>query len=181
MAYGTYVDAAGVSHDLLVEPLDPAVELSDFLHSREFWRGKLAPQTATKWMDSTLAPFRAISGAGVYGADVSDEAQVVGSADTPLTVGQLFFAVDKVLLLATSVATIYKLRIVYGTGTMAAAITAGQFSEVMATALSAAGLAMPVWVAMPLVPVGWKVWVQAWNATDDAWADFLVGIHEYRA
>jgi hypothetical protein len=24
-----------------------------------------------------------------------------------------------------------------------------------------------------------KVWVQAWNATDNATIDFLVGLHEY--
>ena len=151
-------------------------------HNRERWLGKLAVQTATDWADDTLAPYRAISGANVYGAGANDEALVLGTADTPIRAGMTLFDVRRLLILDVSHDTVYKLRLVWGTGTMADAITAGQYSEVVVLCDStnpqlSAGI--PVDVMMPRLAVDTQIWVQAWSATDDAWADFLCGIHEY--
>lgn len=157
-------------------------ELTQHHHSRERWRGKKAVQGATDWFDDTLTPFRAISGNNVYGADADDEAKVVGSGDTPIIAGALYYDLHRFLIVDVSHDTVYKLRVVYGTGTMADAITALQYSEAMVLFDSAnpqLSAGIPVEFQMPLVVSGMKIWIQAWNATDDAWIDFLIGLHEY--
>lgn len=152
-------------------------------HGRERWLGKLASQTATDWADDVLTPFVAISGANAYGADANDEAQVLGTADTPIRSGMIFFDFHRILIVSVDHGTPYKLRIVWGTGTMADAITAGQTSEFMVQfdnvnpQLSAG---IPLYMQMPRLRSGIdKVWLQAWNATDNSEIDFLIGLHEY--
>jgi hypothetical protein len=156
-------------------------EIEKHFHNHEHWRGKLAVQTATAWADNTLAPFRAISGADDYGADTDDEAQVFGTDDTPIN-GAVKFDPYRVLITELSTDTPWKLRMVYGTGTMADAIIAMQYSEVClmnTTAGSKAG-GTPINFMMPRLNSGVdKVWMQAWNATDNATCDFLIGLHEY--
>lgn len=157
-------------------------EIEHHLHSRERWRGKKAVQGATDWFDDTLTPFRAISGNNTYGADANDEAQVVGSGDTPVLAGAFYYDLHRFLILDVSHDTVYKLRIVFGTGTMADAITALQYSEAVVLFDSTSpqlSAGIPVPFRMPLIAAGTKVWIQAWNATDNAWIDFLVGLHEY--
>jgi len=158
-------------------------EIEKHFHSRGRWLGKLGTQTATAWADDTLTPYQAISGNDDYGGDVNDEALVVGTDDAPQITGMVKFDLHKVLITAVSVDTVYKLRIVYGSGTMAAAIIAGQYSEFMvkfdsSNPQQSAGI--PFHVQMPRLTSGTdKVWIQAWNATDNATVDFFVGIHEY--
>jgi len=164
---------------LLAEEL---VEIEHHLHNSERWFGIAAVPTATDWADDTLGAFQAISGNGVYGADADDEAEILGTADTPAQTGKLKFDVHRILVVDTSVGTIYKVRFVWGTGTMADAITAGQYSEAMylidaANPQQSGG--SPVDIIMPRLDVGTKVWLQCRNATDNATIDFFVGIHEY--
>ena len=156
-------------------------ELESHIHNHEHWRGKLAVQTATNWMDNVLTPFRAISGANAYGANANDEAQVIGSADTPVSVGMVKYDCYRIIILALSSNTIWKLRMVWGTGTLAQAITAEQFTELMVLNIIATGNAggFPVDFRMPRISVGTKLWVQAWNASLGATIDFCIGIHEY--
>jgi len=154
-------------------------EIDRHLHSRERWLGKLAVQTATDWADDTLTPFVAISGNNAYGADANDEAQVVGTDDTPIIAGSVYFDVHRIMVIDATHQTVYKLRLVWGTGTMAAAIAAGQTTETMVQVISAAARRSPVDMRMPRIATDTKVWVQAWNATDNATVSFLVGYHEY--
>lgn len=155
-------------------------EIEKHFHNHEHWRGKLAVQTATEWADNNLTPFRAISGANDYGSDANDEAQVLGTADTPIN-GSVKFDPSRIFISDLSSDTDWKLRIVYGTGTMADAITAMQFTEVMVknivTGSKSGGT--PLLFRMPRVLVGTKIWLQAWNATDNATCDFFIGLHEY--
>ncbi len=157
-------------------------EIEKHFHNREIWRGKLGVQTATDWADDTLSPYQAISGADAYGADANDEAQVLGTADTPINSGYVKYDLHWVLVVELSTDTPWKLRFVWGTGTMADAITANQFSEITVqnnpAGSKANGAAIPI--MMPRRTCGTdKVWAQAWNATNNATADFLVGLHEY--
>ena len=152
------------------------------LHGRERWFGKLAVQTATDWADDTLTPYRVISGAAVYGADANDEALVLGTDDTPAIAGNVRFDVHRFMVIAASSATPYKMRFVYGIGTMADAIAAGQYSEiVLMIDPAAAQVPHDVFeIMMPRLTAGtMQVWAQCRNATDDATIDFLVGLHEY--
>lgn len=157
-------------------------EIERHFHGRERWRGKLAVQTATDWADDVLTPFRAISGNNAYGGDPNDEALVLGTADTPAIAGNTRFDLHRLMMVGASSSTAYKLRIVYGTGTLAAAITAGQYSEVMIMSDPAAAQ-VPHEIIEVMMPRGTcgstQVWVQAWNATDNATIDFVVGFHEY--
>lgn len=157
-------------------------EIEKHLHSRERWLGKLSVQTATDWADDTLSPFQAISGNNTYGADVNDEALVLGSDDTPVISGMVKYNIHKLFITAASSTTAYKLRIVYGSGTIGDAITAKQFTEVIIKIDASAGAtpAEPIIIQCPRLTCGIdKVWIQAWNATDNATIDFLVGLHEY--
>lgn len=156
-------------------------EIEKHFHSPERWRGKLAVQTATAWADDNLTPFQAISGADAYGADADDEAQVLGTADTPIISGMVKFDPYRVVIVELSTDTPWKLRMVYGAGTMAAAIAAGQFTELMAVNIVTGSKSggEPSDFRMPRVDAGCKIWIQAWNATDNATCDFFIGLHEY--
>lgn len=156
-------------------------ESARHVHNRERWRGILTPQTATNWASDVLTPFQAISGAGAYGADPGDEAQVLGAADTPLIAGKTIFDLRQLFITDLSAATPYKLRIAWGTGTLANAIAAGQFTEQIVAEFAGGPFASggPIDVLTPRLAAGTQVWVQAWNATDNATLDFLVGVHEY--
>ena len=153
-------------------------EIERHFHSKELWYGKLGSQTSTDWFEAeSLTPFRAISGDGAFGADTNDEALVVGSGDTSATNGA-YFDFHEYLIEAASATTSYVIRLVYGTGTLAAAVTALQYSDTMFR-VPANARQTPVIVQMPRVAVGTKVWVQAKNATNNATVDFFVGLHFY--
>ena len=164
------------------EIFDEIVEVEKHFHNREIWVGKLAVQTATEWADDTLSPYQAISGNNDYGSDANDEAQVLGTADTPITAGKVKFDFARIEVISLSSDTPYKLRIAWGTGTLAEALAANQCSELIVQNVVAGSKSngAPVDVKMPRLNCGSdKVWIQAWNATDNATADFLVGVHEY--
>ena len=157
-------------------------EIDHHFHNRERWRGQRIGQTAVSWAADSLTPFRAISGNNAYGADPGDEAFVLGSADTPIISGMTLFDFHRLLIITQSVITVYKLRVIWGTGTMAVAIAAGQFTESMVISNSALGIVAggsPSEIMMPRVACGTQVWIQAWNATNNATIDFLIGLHEY--
>lgn len=169
---------AGVSNSLAYR----MQELENHFHNQECWRGIKAVQTATEWADDVLTPFRCISGNNDYGSDADDEALVLGTADTPFRIGLVKFDVHRIFIDDVSVASLYKMRLIWGTGTMADAITAGQFSclHLKFDGIGATSASFPVDVKMPRLDSGVdKLWAQCWNVTDNATLDFLVGIHEY--
>jgi hypothetical protein len=182
--YAIKIDNATTSgllgtHDSLAYRVE---EIERHFHNRERWFGKSADQSGTNWGTDTLTPFRAISGSGVYGEDANDEAKVVGSTDTPIFLNSKYMDMHRILVVGVSVDTHYKLRIIYGTGTMSEAISALQYTEVMVkfdatNPQQSAGI--PIDIRVPRVSSGTKYWVQAKNATDNATIDFFAGGHEY--
>lgn len=158
-------------------------EIEKHFHSPECWRGKKGVQTATDWAEDSLTPFQAISGADAWGADANDEAQVLGVDNTPFRAGFVKFDVHRILITGVSEDTHYKLRFIWGTGTMADAIIAQQFSCIMikfdkTNPQQSAGT--PADIMMPRLNSGVdKIWMQAWNITDNATVDFFIGLHEY--
>lgn len=153
-------------------------EIETHFHSRERWVGKSADQSGDDWAADNLTAFQCISGNGDYGGDANDEAKVLGADDTPIISGMVYFDLHRVLVSDASSITPYKIRIVYGTGTMAAAITAGQYTEVMMTPVASVRRS-PIDVPLPRQLAGTKVWMQCKNATNNATLDFFVGVHEY--
>ena len=158
------------------------VEIDWHNHNSETWVGKSADQSGDDWAADNLTPFRSISGNGVYGADANDEAKVLGTDDTPVVLGSTFFDVHRLLIVGVNQDSVYKMRIVSGTGTMADAIIAKQYTEVMVkfdatNPQQSAGI--PFDIRQFRRPSGTKIWVQCKNAIDNATIDFFVGFHEY--
>lgn len=158
-------------------------EIETHIHSPERWLGISGDQSGDNWAIDTLTPFVAISGSNAYGTDTDDEAKVLGIDDTPVIAGNVKYDLHRLLILDVDHDTVYKLRIVYGTGTMVAAITAGQYSEITIlfdASNPTVSAGVPIELQMSRLISGTdKVWIQVWNATDNSQVDFLVGLHEY--
>ena len=161
-------------------------EIEKHLHSPERWFGKSADQSGTNWakmVSATGMPtlYRAISGDGFFGADTNDEAKLIGLGDSAQS-GMVKFDLHRIAISAASSTTVYVIRIVWGTGTMADAITAEQFSTIVVRRNPGGGEnhIMPVFIQMPRLTWGTdKVWLQCKNVTDNATFDFFIGLHEY--
>ncbi len=82
-------------------------------------------------------------------------------------------------MIANSSNTVYLCRIVYGTGTLADAIAANQWSEFPYFRGNADNVRKIQVVPTPLIGINDKVWLQCMNATDNATIDFVVGVHAY--
>jgi len=155
-----------------------AIISEEHVHNRERWFGKSGDQSGNDWaVPAGLTFFRAISGSADFGGDANDEALVLGTADTPAISGKTTFDLHRIMVEASSVATPWVLRVIYGSGTFSAMEALGQYSDVMITEAKKGG---PVELIMPRATCGTdKVWVRAKNATDNATIDFFVGSHEY--
>lgn len=170
--------------EVAAETLDEVNVVERHLHNQEFWFGIASPQTATNWALRTgLAPFIATSGNDDFGTDPGDTAQVLGTGDTPVNVGSTYFDFHRFSIIDVSNATMFILRIIWGTASQTAdeAEAAGQYSETVAHQQTAAGQNKPVDIYFPRVAAGSQVWVKAKNATNNATIQFIVGIHEYPA
>ncbi|MCK5235922.1 MAG: hypothetical protein KAR06_02965 [Deltaproteobacteria bacterium] len=162
--------------------LSEAEEIEHHLHNRERWFGLAAVPSGTHFGDEAiLTPYVAISGAGVFGADANDEANVMGTDDTPAIGGMTKYDLHRILVCDVDNAAPWVLRVIYGTGTMADAEGAGQYTDVML--LFAAGpndVGAPVNIIMPRLDCGVdKVWIRAKNANNNDTICFFVGLHEY--
>jgi hypothetical protein len=151
------------------------------LYFRQFWWGSVAVPDTTNAIDSNVdAPCRVTSGNDAYGTAVP----ICGTGDDPCpTLAQTSFNLDRVLPITSSVITVWKLRISWGSGTQGDAITAGQYSEVMVIPNLVVGLpsgnAFPITTAR--IPAGYKVWAEGWNVTNGATMDFFWSCHGHPA
>ncbi len=156
----------------------------EHFHNKEIWFGLAGAPSGTHFGDEdTLTPYVAISGAGVYGADANDEANVLGVDDIPARAGMTMFDMHRIFIIDFSHAAVYVIRIVWGTTTMAQGIIDENFTTipVITTNLPVAqsgGVAFDVLMPRLISGVD-KVWVQCKNVNNNASLDFLVGIHEY--
>ena len=156
------------------------MELERHFHSRERWFGISADQSGTDWaLAGTLAPFVVTSGDNTWGA----AAKILGTSDTPAIAGSVKYDPHRFLVTTVSVATIWKLQFIYGTGSAADAITADQYTDVYTGYDSANPTTLPrVPVDLHLdrlVCAADQLWCRGWNATNSATISIFVGIHEY--
>lgn len=157
-------------------------EIEAHLHHLEHWFGKKDSPTTTDWADEdTLTAYRAISGSGTWGADSSDEAEVIGVDNMPTLSGYTKYTICRIFIITLDKDTPYIGRFVYGSGTMDAAVSSHQYSNFVVqnivTGSKAGGL--PLDVSMPELTAGeTKVWVQIMTAVNDGYMDFFVGVHE---
>ena len=152
-------------------------EIERHFHNRErFWGATGAPDETNAIAATVSVPFVAVSGNNTWGTAIP----ICGTADNPVIATDTKFDAHLVLVTDTDHATPYRMRIIYGTGTSADAITAGQWSEIMfITATGPFSSGVPVDVKMPRVNVGSKCWAQVWNATNGSNVDFFWGAHGY--
>ncbi len=167
---------AGTSNSLAYR----VMELERHFHCRERWFGISADQSGTDWaLADTLAPFVITSGNNTWGA----AAKILGTSDTPAIDGNVKYDPHRFLITTVSVDTIWKLQFIYGTGTAADAVTAGQFTSIYTGYDSANPTTLPrvpVDIHIPrLVCAADQLWCRGWNATNSSTISIFVGIHEY--
>jgi len=151
------------------------------LYFRQFWWGTTGAPTETNAIASTVSvACQVISGNNAYGTAVP----ICGTADDPCpTLAQVYFNLDRILPITSSSVTVWKVRVSWGTGTSAAAVSAGQYSETMIIPNLVVGL--PSGNAFPIntlrIPAGYKVWAEGWNVTNLATMDFFWSCHAHPA
>ena len=158
-------------------------EIAKHFHNRSRVFGKSANQTGTDWsLEDSLTTFQAISGDGAYGADADDEAKIWGTGDATPVTGDVKFDMHRILVVELSVDSPYILRLVWGAGTMADAITAEQYSTFLVQYIVAGSKANGSEIVMMLPKLTYgvdKVWLQVKCATNNATADVLIKLHGY--
>jgi hypothetical protein len=153
-------------------------EIERHFHNRgRFW-GATGSPSETNAIDANVdTPFVAVSGNDDWGTAIP----ICGTADSPVpSPDDAKFDAHLILVTDTDHTTPYRIRLIYGTGTSAAAISAGQWTETMfVTAGGPFSSGVPVEIIMRRVDVGTKLWAQVWNATNGSNVDFFWGAHGY--
>jgi len=173
--------ASTVAQQSTLEEIEEEVEeIDQHSHNVERWWGAVAVPDETNAIDATVTvPFVAASGNDDWGTAIP----ICGTADVPVLANQTTFDPHRVLVTALDDQTDpWRLRIIWGTGTSADAISAGQWSEVMAIANAVPGNragGAPVDIRMPPIAVGTKMWAQVWNDTNLEELEFFWGAHGY--
>jgi hypothetical protein len=151
------------------------------LYYRQFWWGSVAVPDETNAIDSNVnRACQVVSGDNAYGTAVP----ICGTDDDPCpTLTQVSFDIDAVLPVTSSEITPWKFRVIWGSGTSADAITAGQYSETMVFPNLVVGLPSGNSFTLNtlLIPTGYKVWMQGWCAVNLATADFFWACHGHPA
>ncbi len=153
--------------------------LEGHIHTRERWFGISADQSVNDWaLEATLNPFVVVSQAGDFTAVAI---KVLGTDDTPNLANKILFDFHRILIASATDNLAYIFRVIWGTGTSAAAEGAGQYSDVVFAAPVAAGPGAGgavLDIRMPQLAVGTKVWVKLSAATAET-VTFYIGLHEY--
>ena len=165
----------------LYTPVD--THICESLNKRVRWYGKLNPQTATNWCDgATLNPFVAVSGINTWGAGE----QMFGTLDVLAELGTGFLArgLNVFLPVENTSNTVSRLRFVWGTGTLADAVIANQYTELMYLKVSTNAVFTPRNTWGPVIPffiatLPVKVWAQHWNLTNATTISFFLGVNGY--
>jgi len=153
-------------------------EIEKHLHNRARRWGAAAAPDETNAIDANVnRPYVAVSGNNDWGAAIP----IIGTADAPVPApDNVKFDLHHIAITDVDDNTLYRLRIIYGDDTSAAAIAAGQWTEFMFIAgTGPRSTPTAIEIMMPRVNVGWKCWAQVWNATNLSAVDFFIGCHGY--
>jgi len=154
-------------------------EIDRHFHVRERWWGAAETPSETNAIDVNVnRPFVAISGNNVWGTAIP----ILGTGDDVGIGDDPYFDPHRVLFVDfNGNATAWRVRFIWGTGTSADAITAGQWSEIMVINAVAGPFAVgvPSEIKHVRIAVGLKMWAQVWNVTNVAELDFFYGTHSY--
>ena len=167
---------AGTSNSLAYR----IMELERHFHNVERWWGALVAPDETNAIEANVnRPFVAASGDNTWGAAIP----ILGTDDNPVLATDAKFDIHR--LLVTDLdddTTPWRVRVIWGSGTSADAITAGQWTEMMTVTNAVPGNragGSPIDVIMRREDIGVKIWAQAWNDTDAEELSFFTGYHGY--
>ena len=158
-------------------------EIERHFHNRERWWGAVGAPDETNAIEANVTrPFAAPSRADTWGAAVP----ICGTDDDPTPGdGDTKFDIHRLLVTDLDDETdAWRMRIIWGTGTSAAAIGADQWTEIMLQANAVPGNragGQPIEVIMRRVDVGAKLWAQSWNNSINEELSFFFGVHGYEA
>lgn len=125
-----------------------------------------------------LTPFVATSGNNVYGAEV----EILAAGATPIQAGKAYYDFNRIFIVSVDHTSTYRMQVAYGTGTFAAAMAAGQYTELIyETDNVNQRSTVPYDFRFPHVPSGTKAWWRIWNATNGSQIDAFFVLHEYDA
>lgn len=146
----------------------------------EHWWGAVAVPDETNAIEANVdRPFAATSGNNTWGAAIP----IKGTGDTPCIAGQTTFDIRELLITSLDDETDpWRIRIIWGTGTSADAIAAGQWTEQMIESNAVPGNragGAPLSILSPRRPVAEKLWAQVWNNTNAEIMSFFWGAHGY--
>jgi len=174
------VDGLGGTEDSLAYHVG---EIERHFHNRERWWGAVGAPDETNAIAATVTvPFVAISGADTWGTAIA----ICGTADDPTPDdGDTKFDIHRLMVTdLDDEVDPWRVRIIWGTGTSADAITAKQWTEIMVQSNAVPGNragGQPIDVIMRRVDVGTKLWFQSWNNTNSEILSFYWGAHGYEA
>lgn len=155
-------------------------EIEKHAHSRgRFWGAVAVPDETNAIEANVNRPFAATSGANTWGAAIP----ICGTDDMPVPTGEVKHDAHRFLISdLDNDTTPWRVRLIYGTGTSAAAIGAEQWSEEMIESNAVPGNragGTPLDFQMPRIDVGTKLWAQVWNDTNNEVMSFFWGAHGY--
>lgn len=158
-------------------------EIEKHFHSREVWFGENAGRTGevTCGARDVMTPFQVDAGDDTYG---TTPLCVIGTGDVPISSGYVKLDLHRIVVVdveATADLKIHKVQLIWGSGTVAAAIQADQVSDVPPF-IPLRGAAFTVMdVMMPRITIGTdKVWIRHWvDGVTTGTMDFFIGVHEY--
>jgi len=107
---------------------------------------------------------------------------LIGTGDGPFMAGNTHAHVHMMLVTDVAVAAdtdLHYVRVIYGTGTVADAITAGQFTEVQFVPERGAAHSLVPFQLPPLAYGTGQLWLSHWvGGTNAPTMDFRIGLHE---
>jgi len=155
-------------------------EIERHFHSRERWLGAaVTPSGETHVADhigTSKTAFQIDAGNDDWGAWV----QVLGSEDTPVISGSLYFDPHRIIVTAVERANqVYFVQLAQGTSG-SVALSAGAYSDTVVQLTSTAPRAQPFVVQARRIAAGTKGWVRCLCVGQNTGTmSFYFGIHEY--
>ncbi len=166
----------GVENSLAYE----VSEVENHIHNRERWMAAAAvPAGETHIADpvtDSQTSFQVDGGNDTWGPWV----QMLGSSDTPVTVGMTMFDLRRLLIVSHERNNnVYLLQIAFG-ASGAAALAAGTYTEMSLVTGGGTTEVGPVELIGRRQDAASKGWVRTWAVGQNTGTlDFLIGLHEY--
>ena len=158
-------------------------EIEKHFHSREIWFGEHGSRNAEVdcGVRNVMTPFQTDAGNDTWSVT---PLCVIGTGDVPISTSYVKLDLHRIVVVdveAGSDLDLHKVQIIWGSGTVASAISNDQYSDVPPF-IPLRGAAFSVMeVMMPRITIGTdKVWIRHWvDGTDTGTMDFFIGFHEY--